>query len=35
MNYGELIDEWFNSLEILDVDNVNYNLIGEKVRSGL
>lgn len=34
MNHGESIDEWFNSLETSDVDNANYNLIGEKVRSG-
>ncbi|NEQ40745.1 MAG: response regulator [Okeania sp. SIO3I5] len=34
MNNGDSIDDWFNSLEIPDVDNTNYNLIGEKARKG-
>lgn len=34
INNGESIDDWFNSLEIPDVDNTNYNLIGEKARKG-
>ena len=34
INNGESIDDWFNSLEIPDIDNTNYNLIGEKARKG-
>lgn len=35
INNVESVDDWFNTLHVPDVDNTNYNLIGDKVRQGL
>ena len=35
INNVESVDDWFNTLHVPDVDNINYNLIGDKVRQGL